>query len=257
MSAGELAALIQGIIGSRRCRGHNYSSNMPHVPPDNRCCFCLTLRTGTIGIGVGNCVLYLCLFIWYLTSPQETGFRDNISLTNLDISIFVIFCVQILVNTLLVVGAVKRIPSHTFPWLCANAVLVGVCMICIGITVFFGTNKLDLNYSEYVTSLTVLGLVTGVNLFCCIVVFQFRHNTVMERQMQLASQFEGPGCSGPPPSNPPPPSYDEVEQTTKPKAPPLEDGPPEYEAAVAMLAEQGEGKGGPVQRKKSLINNSV
>ena len=113
-------------------------------------------------------------------------------------------------NILLVVGAIKRIPSHAFPWLCANAVLIGVCMVaiitnqikhnliitpqvCIGITVFFGTNKLELNYSEYVSSLTILGMVTGIDLFCCIVVFQFRHNTLMERQIQLAQQFETSG----------------------------------------------------------------
>jgi len=238
------------------------------VPPDNRCCFCLTLRSGTIGIGVLNILFYLGLFVWYLTSPQESGFRDEISLTNLDISVFVIFSVQVLVNLLLLVGAIKRIPSHAFPWLCANAVLIGVCMVCIGITVFFGTNKLELNYSEYVSSLTILGLVTGLDLFCCIVVFQFRHNTILERQIQLAAHFETPlGTSGTaPPSNPPPPPYSELEKTgcqQKVQGLPLEEGPPEYEVAVAMLSDTTKEEvgavqeGTPVRRKTSLTNQAV
>jgi hypothetical protein len=34
------------------------------VPPDNRCCFCLTLRTGVIVIGSVNLAFYLIAFLW-------------------------------------------------------------------------------------------------------------------------------------------------------------------------------------------------
>jgi hypothetical protein len=36
------------------------------VPPDNTCCFCLTLRTGVIIIGIFNFTLYLLAFLWYV-----------------------------------------------------------------------------------------------------------------------------------------------------------------------------------------------
>ena len=44
--------------------------------------------------------------------------------------------------------------------------------IGIVVTIFWGTTKLGLNHSDYVSVLSVLGLVTGINLFCVIVVFQ-------------------------------------------------------------------------------------
>ena len=40
-----------------------------------------------------------------------------------------------MVNLLLVVGAVKRIPHHTFPWLCSNAVIIAILMVsCSAVT---------------------------------------------------------------------------------------------------------------------------
>ncbi len=34
-----------------------------------------------------------------------------------------------MVNLLLIVGAVKRIPNHVFPWLCANAIVIALLMV--------------------------------------------------------------------------------------------------------------------------------
>jgi hypothetical protein len=34
------------------------------VPPDNTCCFCLTLRTGVLTIGAFNLFIYLLGFLW-------------------------------------------------------------------------------------------------------------------------------------------------------------------------------------------------
>lgn len=228
------------------------------VPPDNRCCFCLTLRTGTIAIGLSNILFYVGCFLWYLTSPSlGDSTADGLIFTNLDISVFVIFLVQLVVNLLLIVGAVRRIPSHIFPWISANAVFCAICMIGIVITIFWGTTKLGLSQSEWVSVLTTLGLVTGINLFCVIVVFQFRHNTLLEERISLEADFSAP-CGTAPPL--PPPSYEEVARGDCKL--PLEDGPPEYDAAVAMLGVEaglasstaGEKEGVPKQRKKSLTN---
>lgn len=246
MSAGELVALIQGLFYSR-------NSQRMEVSPDNSCCFCLTLRSGTLSIGVGYCILYISMFTWYIS---EEGF----AVSSLDMSVFSIFSVQILVNILLLVGTMRRMPCHTLPWLCANAVSLMIAMVCIVVTVLFGTTKLSLNYSEYVTSLTVLGMFTAISLFCWIVVFTFRKNMVIESQMVRTddpSPVSGQHPSAPPP-NVPPPSYYEVECYKECKPPP-EDAPPEYEEAVSMLSsQQKEGTHkGPVLRKKSLTNNAV
>eukprot|EP00090_Calanus_glacialis_P011794 TRINITY_DN2018_c0_g1_i2.p1 TRINITY_DN2018_c0_g1~~TRINITY_DN2018_c0_g1_i2.p1 ORF type:complete len:250 (-),score=60.24 TRINITY_DN2018_c0_g1_i2:192-941(-) len=249
MSAGELTALIQGLFCSR-------TSQRMEVSPDNSCCFCLTLRSGTLSIGVGYCILYISMFTWYLTCVEEEGF----AVTSLDMSVFSIFSVQILVNILLLVGTMRRMPCHTLPWLCANAVSLMIAMVCIVVTILFGTTKLSLNYSEYVTSLTVLGMFTAINLFCWIVVFTFRKNMVMESQMVRTadpSPVSGHHPSAPTP-NVPPPSYYEIECYKECKPPP-EDAPPEYEEAVSMLSSQpkDDKHKGPVLRKKSLINNAV
>ena len=46
--------------------------------------------------------------------------------------------------------------------------------------ILFGTaSPLELNYSEYVTVLSLMGFTTGVTLFCWIVVFTFRKNLLM------------------------------------------------------------------------------
>ena len=60
----------------------------------------------------------------------KEGWSMN-ELNNLDISIFAIFIVQVLVNLLLVFAAVKKIPSHAIPWLCANSVVIGILLVSI------------------------------------------------------------------------------------------------------------------------------
>jgi len=252
MSAGELVALIQGLFNSRR-------PERMELPPDNTCCICLTLRSGSIIIGIANCLLYLGMLTWYLTSPNidTGGVRDGLNITSLDISVFSIFSVQVLINLLLLVGSVKKIPSHLLPWLCANAVCLVIAMICIVITILFGTTKLSLNYEEYVASLTTLGIFTAVSLFCWIVVFTFRKNLVLETQISLLVPPSSPAITPRCPASAPPPSYYETEGYKECKPPP-EDPPPEYEEAVAMI-DKGEKvvKGPVVQRKKSLTHNAV
>ena len=129
------------------------------------------------------------------------------------------------------------------------------------VTILFGTTKLSLNYGEYVTSLTILGMFTATNLFCWIVVFTFRKNMVLESMMNRHPSRTHDASSAitqPLTPNAPPPSYYETEGYKDCKPPP-EDAPPEYEEAVSMLAGQG-GEGavkGPVLRKKSLTTNII
>ena len=92
------------------------------VPKDNGYWFYLTLRSGILIIGITNCLPS------YLTS-HSFGIPSSESLTNLDIPIFVIFLVQLVVNLFFIVGKVKRLPSLIFPWIFANAVFSGLCLV--------------------------------------------------------------------------------------------------------------------------------
>jgi len=152
-----------------------------------------------------------------------------------DVSILSILTVQLLVNILLLNGARLSVPSHTLPWLGVNAVAIGLYMAVIGRSLFLGTKNLYISYTAYVGSLTMMGLVTGLSLFCFFVVFQFRQNLIWERNIQ-DYHLESAGQSLPAESSLPPPSYYEVECGKEYKAAMEEDDdPPDYEAAVAAL----------------------
>jgi len=226
ISTGDMTDTMHGLVNSQ-ARGTTVVSR------DKRCCFCLTFRIGLIFISLTNCFLYTAFFQWYVTSKRFGDF-DNADITYnyLDISVFVIFLLQFFVNLLLLVGAVRRIPNQGFPWIGVNAVFCIICMIGIVVTIIWGTNKLGLNNNEFITVLVILGLITATNLFCVIVVFQFRHSTlfeeIIERERILVLVPETGQMCGPLP----PPSYDEiVKQDYKLQ---FEDGLPEYEAAIAM-----------------------
>ena len=87
------------------------------------------------------------------TSPDI--YREHWLVTCLDIAVFASFCMQvrtapslflgddsccfhflfqILVNTLLIVGALRRISSHLFPWLCVTASCIIIVMVSVSIT---------------------------------------------------------------------------------------------------------------------------
>ena len=87
-------------------------------------------------------------------------------------------------NILLGVAALRRVPCQTLPWLAAYAVSMLLSMILIVVVLLFGTTKLELTYNEWVTGLALLGLLTGANFFCWIVVFTLRKNLMMEGQIE-------------------------------------------------------------------------
>lgn len=210
------------------------------VPPDNRCCFCLTLRGGVVLISALDILFYLITYSWYAGANYlEPGWSVS-EITNLDISIFVVFIVQILVNLLLAYGAFRKIPSHTVPWLCANSVVIGILLVLLGMLMFFGSGQMDLTYSQFCSALVMVGLGTAVHLFCCIVVFQYRRNVMVEAIIE--SERAGLMSSAPPLlQNSPPPSYDEVSayKDVEAKIPMDVEQPPEYDAAMSMLADAG------------------
>ena len=134
---------------------------MTRFQPDNSCCFCLTLRSGTAIIAVKDCVFYAATIIWwvaifvpidtksyhlqvlysikqyftlvprYLSTSSLTlgGIRDGDTLSSIDMSLFSLCVVMILVSILLLVAAIRQVPCQTLPWLCANTVAMVMSMV--------------------------------------------------------------------------------------------------------------------------------
>ena len=85
-------------------------------------------------------------------STSTDIYREDWLVTCLDIAVFASFCMQvrkcrsssleccfhslfqIIVNTLLIVGALRRISSHLFPWLCVTASCIIIVMVSVNIT---------------------------------------------------------------------------------------------------------------------------
>ena len=91
--------------------------------------------------------------------------------------------------------------------------------ILIVFTILFGTTKFSLNYSEYVTVLSLMGFMTGVTLFCWIVVFTFRKNLLMEAECLVRERDGVDGGKSVEHPSAPPPAYSEIEQW-RPACPP-------------------------------------
>jgi len=295
MSAEEAVSLIQGIEDRRQQPKMSSSTprNVQAQPqeqhqqqpqedlremrfvPDNSCCFCLTLRSGTGIIAGLNCLFYLGTVVWYLSTSSLDlgGIRDGDIISSLDISIFSICVVMILVSILLMVSSIRQVPCQTLPWLCANTVIIIMAMIMIIYTILFGMSTFKWNYSEYVTMLSVMGFLTGATLFCWIVVFTFRKNLLMVAKYSLAPNAQSTGLSNgsqdntkcPSTNSPsaPPPAYSDIDTSSwkpSPEAsasgaePKDEPGPPGYEDVVGNQPQKVQQ---PVQRKKSLTNHHV
>jgi len=266
MSAGEAAALVSGLVRTERKMERvpppgpagSPPRSLPTFVPDNRCCHCLTLTSGSLLIASLNTVAYLAAFTWYLTTDNldTPGLRKGGPPHSLDLAVFSFCLVKILVNILLGVAALRRLPCQTLPWLAAYAVSMLLSMILIVVVLLFGTTKLELTYNEWVTGLALLGLLTGANFFCWIVVFTLRKNLMMEGQIERSCSTDaGVQCSSLLPTAPPP-SYREVEEKGgPPRRLQEEDAPPGYDAVMAEQAETN--ATGPVLRKKSLTNNAV
>lgn len=275
MSAGEVVALMQGLrdrqqeerrspkMTRREERtleeagpgpGTERLREIPVFQPDNSCCFCLSLKSGTAIISILHSLFYLGLIIWNLcTSSHDIGgMRDG----NIEICLYSVSSVMILVNILLLVSAIREVPCQTLPWLCANTVIIVIAMIMIVFIILFGTTKFSLSYSEYVTLLSLMGFMTGVTLFCWIVIFTFRKNLLMEAELSLRPEM---GSAGPksvvdPRTAPsaPPPAYSEIERW-RGAGPSEEAGPPGYDVVMSQDSQTSQ----PVLRKKSLTNHAV
>jgi len=264
MSAEEVSAYLNGLVRSNCEKESSMSSprllrRIEMAEPDNRCCFCLNLRQGVIIIGVLNFFFYLLALAWYV---GRIGFSGDFELqvSNIDISVFVLFLVQLLTNLLLIIGAVKKVPNHTLPWLCSNFVVICLILVVIFMLVFLGAERNHVTYKEYVSYLISLSLFAGILMFSGIVVYQFRSNLILEFRNPSSMRSSGDNLSLPVSAAPSPPAYED----TTPKAPMLkclyEDPPPGYEDAIMMPpvanAPMMESPG-PHLRKKSLTVQQV
>lgn len=227
---------------------------------DNRCCFCLTLRTGAITTGILNAIVNIAAFTAYVTSPavQSSWGHPGEAVTNLDISYLVVFTLQIVCDAILIFGALKKIPNHLVPWLWANAVIIAVFLLTstvfVALMLFFGHLRTSMNHNEFISALAGIGILGGIHMFSWLVVFQFRRNLLEEQRLMARLVATAP----PPPSDDippqrqerppsPPPAYDEVTKQRPTlgissddyKIDLANESPPEYATAIAMsLAEE-------------------
>ncbi|TRY75089.1 hypothetical protein TCAL_10808 [Tigriopus californicus] len=226
------------------------SSNVPNsmIGPDNRCCFCLTLRSGSIVVAVMNFIVMIIGHRWFATNADFQGS----AFSNLSISIFAVLVLQVITDALLIYGAVKKNPYHTVPWLCSNSVLMGGLMVLLIIFLCLGYMNLSMKYHEYVTTLICLGFLAAGHFFSCMVVFQFRKNLLEEISMGITTLgviHQGPTAPEMdyfsdipqpyirPPS--PPPTYEEASKGTQKSKDTCKidfdsEAPPEYGKALAM-----------------------
>lgn len=149
-----------------------------------------------------------------------------------------------------------------------------ILQVVVTLLLFFGWSSLALSYDEYVSVLSLIGILAGSHLFSCLVVFQFRKNLIEDAGIREALQRAEIGHNvgaayypfsiGAGPSAPmrdsPPPTYDEVSKTSPPEIllaaakhlqmeEHLGDGkeskdgapPPEYDAAMKKEKEMKEG----------------
>ena len=156
--------------------------------PDNRCCVCLNLKIGAVLVACVNVLINLTFVIVF-----QTEVDDGQGFGIVEWTFFAIFPGQIAVDIALMFGAVNKKPNCLVPWLCLNALIMCVLLVLIALLFIFGYHRLGYDYTEYVSALSVLGVVAAVHLFCCLVVFQFRKNMLDE--MDILRQRRAAHCN--------------------------------------------------------------
>jgi len=181
----------------------------------------------TVVVGVVNCFIYLELAVGYFITARV---YENPEISRTTISLGILVFVQLLVNFMLTVGAVKKIPTLLLPWLGVQSVNLGLSLFCLALIMFFGKIHLKLSVAEYTGTLMGLSIYTAVTLICCIVVVQFRKDVLRINISQRRDDLEGPSLVD---VKLPPPAYSIIEEE-KDWRETFEDPPPQYEEAVAM-----------------------
>jgi len=167
--------------------------------PDNRCCFCLTLQTGAIIIALFNFISGLIKFVWYCTQDMtQSGFlHPEYPISPLDVAILLVFIIARLCDILLIVAAVKqksnwdKTPLLALPWLVINALEVTLKVVVIMMLLFYGSQHIRMETSDYTSTLAFIGVLTGAHIFCFLIIYQFRKNLTEERNMRRNSRNGG------------------------------------------------------------------
>ena len=60
-----------------------------------------------------------------------------------------------------------------------------ILQVMIFMLVFLGASRNSLSYHQYVSSLSLISILVMTDMFCCIVVFQFRKNLLLEERIRL------------------------------------------------------------------------
>ena len=66
----------------------------------------------------------------YATSPSiKSSWSHSTPFSDLDMSIVIVFVLQIVVDAILIAAAIKKQAAHTVPWLCTNSIVMGILLV--------------------------------------------------------------------------------------------------------------------------------
>ncbi len=217
--------------------------------PDNRCCFCLNLRFGTVLVAVFNALVNVVLLSVYLN--HSTRYEGSVNVEWLTAAAVLL---QLILDAHLAFAASKRLPNQTLPWLSVNGLVAFVLLVLLTLLFLLGYVKIGFGYTDYVYALVVIGVLAASHLFCCLVVFQFRKNLLEEfSRLQLCQGRQYAGFANHVkvnktvllfPGDNSLPRRDEADEEDKASAPPSYESavkskpPPKYDAVVAEDAKK-------------------
>lgn len=137
------------------------------------CCFCGSLRTGTLVAGVAGIILAIIGIIVILTVPVQfkTIVLDWLPESVVKIIMIVNFAMTILISILLIVGTIKRNMYLMIPWVLLGIMLaIGLLVSVIYTSVVFFLHDDNLNGSLFL----VIGLISFVvYVYMWMVVYSF------------------------------------------------------------------------------------
>merc|ERR1711982_178022 len=120
--------------------------------------------------------MYLILGIGFVLLTDSCSAQD---ISRLTFSIGLLLVIQILVNLLLIVGSLRRLPSLFLPWLGVQAGNLGLALVCLVGVLMFGQTHLSLSLYQYSLTLAMLGTYCCLALPACVVVVRTRADMML------------------------------------------------------------------------------
>ena len=167
---------------------------------NGKCCFYLTLKSGTAIISSCNILLYLGIILYMSYMPVHiSAIQDKNIASNISFAINAVALTKLLTSIILLNSVESQTPSRTVPWLCTQTLLIVATMILLCLILLFGTTIFNLEYYKCIALIILIGTIITISIFCFIVVLGYRNNLI---------ENQGPMIIR---ANSQPPAYDDLE----------------------------------------------